>query len=296
MRTAVTALAAAGLLAGCAPAPDQTGLDVTADVVSPVAKDEAIAALLPPEVRDSGVLKFGSSIGGPPAAFYLPDNTTAVGLDVDIADAVGRVLGVRVERQEASFEAILPALGSGKFQVGTGNFGVTEERKKTIDFVTYVDDGQGFAVRSDSDLPPVTDVVQLCGLTIGTGAGTTFESTLNAQQHRCAEAGRPPYQVQVFKERSANYSALQQGKVDVVMNTINGLHHATSQQPNLRYLNDFRRLDVGFALAKGSPLAPALQAAVDKLIADGSYQRILRKWGVEPSAIPRSQISPPELR
>ncbi|MER6992199.1 ABC transporter substrate-binding protein [Saccharopolyspora hirsuta] len=297
MRTTATALAAAALLAGCAPAPEPApGLDVGADVVSPVAKDESIAALLPPEVRESGVLKFGSSIGGPPAAFYLPDNRTAVGLDIDIAEAVARVLGVRVERQEAAFEAILPALGSGKFQVGTGNFGVTEERRKTIDFVTYIDDGQGFAVRRDSDLAPVTDIVQLCGRIIGTGAGTTFESTLNAQAHRCAEAGLPPYQVQVFSEQSASYSALRQGKIDVLMSTINGLRHATSQQPNLRFLNDFRRLDVGFALAKGSPLAPALQAAVNKLIEDGTYQRILQKWGIEPSAIERSEISPPERR
>ncbi|SEF74230.1 amino acid ABC transporter substrate-binding protein, PAAT family (TC 3.A.1.3.-) [Saccharopolyspora kobensis] len=297
VRTAVTAVIAAGLLAGCAPPPDQnSGLDVGADVVSPVAKDEAVAALLPPEVREAGVLRFGSSIGSPPSPFHLPDNRTAVGLDIDITDAVARVLGVRVERQEAAFEAILPALGSGKFQVGTGNFGVTEERRKTIDFVTYIDDGQGFAVRQDSDLAPVTDIAQLCGRIVGTGAGTTFESTLNAQVHRCAEAGLPPYQVQVFSEQSASYSALRQGKVDVLMSTINGLRHATSQQSNLRFLNDFRRLDVGFALAKGSPLAPALQAAVNKLIADGTYQRILRKWGVEPSAIETSRISPPELR
>ncbi|MER7012463.1 ABC transporter substrate-binding protein [Saccharopolyspora sp. NPDC000359] len=297
MRTTATALAAAALLAGCAPAPEAApGLDVTTDVVSPVAEDAAIAALLPPEVRESGVLRFGSSIGGPPAAFYLPDNRTAVGLDIDIAEAVARVLGVRVERQEAAFEAILPALGSGRFQVGTGNFGVTEERRRTIDFVTYIDDGQGFAVRQDSDLAPVTDIVQLCGRIIGTGAGTTFESTLNAQQHRCAEAGLPPYQVQVFSEQSASYSALRQGRVDVLMSTINGLRHATAQQPDLRFLNDFRRLDVGFALAKGSPLAPALQAAVNKLIEDGTYQRILRKWGIEPSAIERSEISPPEQR
>lgn len=56
------------------------------------------------------------------------------------------------------------------------------------------------------------------------------------------------------------------------------------------------RLDVGFALKKGSALAPPLRAAVDKLISDGTYDRILRKWGTQPSAIGQSQISPPEIR
>jgi polar amino acid transport system substrate-binding protein len=299
LRTAVVLLAAGALLAGCSsglatdPAP---GLDVNTDVVSSVPKDEAVASLLPPEVRQSGSLTFGSSIGTPPSAFYLADNRTVVGQDVDIANAVARVLGVRIDRREAAFEAILPALGSGKFQVGTGNFGVTEERKKTIDFVTYIDDGQGFAVRRDSDLAEITDVTQLCGRTIGTGAGTTFEATLNANRDRCAQVGRAPYEVQVFAEQSAMYSALQQGKVEVLMSTINGLRYATTQQPGLRFLNEFRRLDVGFALPKSSPLAPALQAAVNRLIADGTYQRILHKWGTTASAIPSSQINPTETR
>ncbi|MGW5642072.1 ABC transporter substrate-binding protein [Saccharopolyspora sp. NPDC003752] len=299
-RTIVVMLAAAGLLAGCAPGAIPTeaapGLDATADVVSAVPKDDAIAALLPPDVRQAGALTFGSSLdGSPPGAFYLPDNRTAVGVDIDIAEAVARVLGVRIDRQDAAFDTILPALGSGKFQVGTGNFGVTEERKKTVDFVTYLNDGQGLAVRQDSDLAPVTDVTQLCGRTIGTGAGTTFETTLNAHQHRCGELGRPAYQVLVFKEMSAQYSALQQGKVDVLMSTINGLRYTVSQQPNLRFLNEFRRLNVGFALPKDSPLAPALQAAVNKLIQDGTYERIVRKWGVEASAIGTSETNPPEL-
>ncbi|WP_190824569.1 transporter substrate-binding domain-containing protein [Saccharopolyspora pogona] len=95
---------------------------------------------------------------------------------------------------------------------------------------------------------------------------------------------------------SAQFSALQQGKVDVLMSTINGLRYTVGRQPNLRFLNEFRRLNVGFALDKGSPLAPALQAAVNKLIADGSYERIVRKWGVEASAIQTSETNPPELR
>ncbi|WP_338604193.1 hypothetical protein [Saccharopolyspora sp. SCSIO 74807] len=80
------------------------------------------------------------------------------------------------------------------------------------------------------------------------------------------------------------------------MSTTNGLRYAAAQQPAIRFSNEFRRLDVGFALPAGSPLAPALQAAVHKLIKTGEYQRILRKWGVQPSAIGESQISPPEIR
>lgn len=157
----------------------------TDDPVAAVRKVDSAAALLPADVREAGKLKVGSSIGFPPGAYY-PNGTdkAPAGQDIDLADAVAKVLGVELERQDASFETILPALGSGKYDFGTGNFGVTAERLKTIDFVTYINDGQGFAVkRGNTELKgKVTDLTQLCGLTIGTGAGTTFEATLTAQK------------------------------------------------------------------------------------------------------------------
>jgi polar amino acid transport system substrate-binding protein len=269
----------------------------TADVLSAVVKDDAVAALLPDAAKQAGVVKFASSVGStPPSAFYAEDNKTVQGVDIEIAAAVGQVLGVKIDREVASFEAILPALSSGKYEVGTGNFGVTEARKKTIDFVTYINDGQGFAVRKGDDrVKEVKKLDQLCGLKIGTGAGTTFEATLEKEKHVCPDAGKPEYEVLSFADNGAIYLGLQQQHIDVIMSTINGLRHAASEQPGLQFLNEFKRLDVGFAFKKGSPLAPAFQAAVNKLIKDGTYGKILEKWGTGDSAIPESRISPPEL-
>ncbi|NUT45745.1 MAG: ABC transporter substrate-binding protein [Saccharothrix sp.] len=289
------------VVSGCAVPADATdpaasGVRPDVDVLSGVSKDDAVAALLPAAVREAGVVKFGSSVGGqPPSSYYAEDNKTVLGLDIDMAEAVAKVLGLRVDREVASFETILPSLASGKFDVGTGNFGVTEARKKTIDFVTYVNDGQGFAVRADDDrVREVPNLLALCGLKIGTGAGTTFEATLEREKHVCPDAGRPAYEVLSFAENAAIHLGLQQRHIDVVMSTINGLRHAAANQPNLRFLGEFKRLDVGFAFAKGSPLAPAFQAAVNELISNGTYGRILDKWGTSDSAIPESSISPPE--
>ncbi|MFI6643408.1 ABC transporter substrate-binding protein [Streptomyces sp. NPDC050504] len=283
---------------GAAPAGAAKGRGAipTTDVVSKVAKDAAAARLLPADVRERGSLTIASSVGNPPGAAYLPNGRTVAGQDIDFADAAAKVLGLELKREVAAFEVILPALGSGKYDLGTGNFGVTDERRRTIDFVTYINDGQGFAVRADSKLGEVRDLLQLCGLTVATGAGTTFEATLSENRPRCGEAGKKPYEVKTFADTAAVYLSLQQGRSDVVMNTINGLRYAVAQQDGLRFLNEYKRLDVGFALKKGSPLAPALQAAVNRLKQDGTYDRILKKWGTTPSAIEASRISPPEVK
>ncbi|MEV2194968.1 transporter substrate-binding domain-containing protein [Streptomyces phaeochromogenes] len=200
-------------------------------------------------------------------------------------------------RTDASAAKLLPAgTDSLSLAVSVGNFGVTDERRKTIDFVTYINDGQGFATREDSKPDKVTDLAQLCGLNVATGAGTTFEATLEENKHVCSDAGEKAYKVQTYSEQGANWSSLQQGRSDIVMSTINGLRYAVAQQEGLKFLNEFHRLDVGFAFKKGTKLAPAFQAAVNKLIADGTYDRILKKWGTTGSAIEKSEISPQELK
>ncbi|MFB6846875.1 ABC transporter substrate-binding protein [Streptomyces sp. NPDC056373] len=289
-----------GATSGAAPAGAQASPAPTDDPVAAVRRVDSVAALLPAGIRTSGKLRIGSSVGSPPGAYYPngPGKAPA-GQDIDIADAVAKVLGVKPDRQDASFETILPALGSGKYDVGTGNFGVTTQRLKTVDFVTYIDDGQGFAVKRGSSAvgKKVTDLTQLCGLTIGTGAGTTFESTLAAHKDICAEAGKKPYEVKVYSENGATLTALRQGRIDVIMSTINGLRHQAAQPAaQTTFLGEYHRLDVGFAFKKGSPLTKAFRAAVDELIENGTYARILEKWGTSASAIDTSRINPPEHR
>ncbi|MEU1043062.1 ABC transporter substrate-binding protein [Streptomyces sp. NPDC005551] len=279
---------------GDAEAAADSGTIPTTDVVSSVTKDPAAARLLPSGV-DSLTVAISVS-GQPPGTSYLEDGKTLSGQDVDFANAVARTLGIKLKHEAASFEAILPALDSGKYDFGASNFGVTDERRRTIDFVTYVNDGQGFATREDSELGKVTDLKQLCGLNVATSAGTTFETTLEQNRKLCTDAGEKAYKVQTYSEQGAIWSSLQQGRSDVVMSTINGLRYAVAHQKGVKFLNEFHRLDVGFAFKKDTKLAPAFQAAVNRLIADGTYQKILKKWGTTGSGIEKSRISPPEIK
>ena len=294
--------AATLLLAACGSGTDDDAVNAaaksdeipTTDVVSAIKKDDAAAKLLPSGTTS---LTLAVSVSGqPPGTSILDDGKTLAGQDIDFANAVAKVLGIKLDTQQASFEAILPALDSGKYDLGVGNFGVTDERRKTIDFVTYINDGQGFATRKDSKLTKVTDLKQLCGLNIATGAGTTFEATLEENKHLCTDAGDKAYKVQTYNEQGAIWSSLQQGRSDVVMSTINGLRYAVAHQSGVKFLNEYHRLDVGFAFKKDTKLTPAFQAAVNKLIADGTYAEILKKWGTSGSAITKSEISPPELK
>ncbi|WP_405010108.1 ABC transporter substrate-binding protein [Kitasatospora sp. NBC_01539] len=287
------------LLAACGSGTEKIPEDTRAadlgreDVVSAVQKDTALAAKLPAELRASGVLRIGSGIGVVPIAFSPEDGGPPRGLDIDVSEAVARLLGLKVERTHVSGATLITGLNAGRYELGTANLGVTEERKQAIDFVLYKTDGTGFAVRKDSTLQKVDDLTQLCGLKVGTGTGTSYEADLAKATKQCAAQGRPPITVNTYSDAAAHFLALRQGHVDLLMTTSSVLRYAATQQPDLRYLNELERKNVGLAVKKGSPLAEPLKDAVNLLIKDGTYTRILTKWGVKESAVPASVVNPP---
>ncbi|MEW2549529.1 ABC transporter substrate-binding protein [Streptomyces sp. NPDC047002] len=285
------------LLIGCGAADDvpedaqarQLGAQ---DVVSAVHKDAELSVTLPAEVRKSGVLRVGSAIGVPPIAFSPEDGGPPRGVDIDVIDAVARVLGLKVRRAHVSGASLITGLDAGHYQVGTANLAVTEEREQVLDFVLYLTDGSGFAVRDDSALKQVKSLAQLCGLKVGTGTGTTFETELQTASRTCVAGGGKPIGISTYPDAAAHFLALRQGRVDVLMTSSSVLRYAATQQPGLRYLNEIERKNVGLAVKKGSLLAGPLKGAVDHLIEDGTYDRILKKWHLRAAAVPAARINP----
>ncbi|MBT2415280.1 ABC transporter substrate-binding protein [Streptomyces sp. ISL-12] len=263
------------------------------DVVSAVHEDPAISAALPAKLRESGKLRIGSGIGVPPVAFSPEDGGPPRGVDIDVSEAAARVLGLKVERKHVSGASLITGLNAGRYDLGTANLSVTEERKQALDFVLYITDGTGFAVRDDSELKEVDDLKRLCGLRVGTGTGTTFEADLEAASKECVADDRKPITISTYPDAAAHFLALRQGRVDVLMTTSSVLRYAATQQPDLRYLNEIERKNIGLAVMKGSPLAEPLKDAVNQLIKDGTYARILKKWQLEPAAVEKSVVNPP---
>jgi polar amino acid transport system substrate-binding protein len=297
------ALGATVVLAGCGSSSAAVGLSPSAapsyptgDVVSAIATDSAIAATLPAAIRSRGTLILGTTItpgvNGLPHGGQLPDGTN-IGLDVDLRNAVAKVLGLKWDVQNGTFPTIIPGVQNGKYDVGMDNFGVTKPREQVVDFATYLTDGQAFLAPSSSDLTQVTDITDLCGKTLATSPGSTFQQILESSKAKCAAGGKQPYAVQYFADTAPIWLGLANGKIDVYFGPTLSLKYDATHIPNTKFLSQFSSTPVGFVTAKGSPIATALSAAVNKLIATGDYAKILSKWGVTDSGIPKSAINPP---
>ncbi|SDJ04086.1 amino acid ABC transporter substrate-binding protein, PAAT family [Frankineae bacterium MT45] len=265
------------------------------DVVSAIAADPKLKAELPAANQASGKITLGTTLA--PGVAGLPHGGQVdgkyVGLDVDLRNAIGNVLGVTWDVQNGTFVTIIPGVQNGKYEVGQDNFGATKAREKVVDFASYLTDGQSFLGSSSVKVDKVSDITDVCGLTIATSPGSTFQQILSSSAGKCAAAGKPDFKVQYFADSAPIFLGLANGKVDAYFGPTLSLQYDATHVPNTKYLGQLSSTVVGFVTAKNSPTAKAISDAVNELIANGDYTKILNKWGVlAGSGITQSQVNP----
>ncbi len=287
--------AAGGASSGAAASGASTAIP-TQDVVSSVQTDPALKAELPAAVRSSGTITLGTvkAVGtsGLPHGGQTPDGKD-IGLDVDLRNAVAKVLGVSWDVQYGTFPTVIPGVQNGKYDVGQANFGATRAREKVVDFTTYLNDGQSFLGAAGLKIDSAAGITDLCGYNVATSPGTTFQQLLTDGASKCAAAGRSPYKVQYFADTAPIFLGLANGKIDIEFGPTLALKYDAAHIPGTKYLGQVGSTPVGFVTAKGSPLAKVLSDAVNKLIATGDYAKIFAKWGVPGTGVLSSVVNPP---
>jgi polar amino acid transport system substrate-binding protein len=108
----------------------------------------------------------------PPEEFLEGD--TLVGIQPDIALALSEVMGVKMTNASVGgFDTLIPGVVSGRYDMSSGDFGVTADRLKQVDFVTEFPIGTGFAVKKGSSIK-IEKAADLCGHSVGVQAGSYF--------------------------------------------------------------------------------------------------------------------------
>jgi polar amino acid transport system substrate-binding protein len=271
----------------------------TQDRVHTEPNQEAID-LLPAGLVDDGVLRVATSPFSAPLAFYADDNATAIGNETDIAQLVADALGLELELVPTAWENWPLATRSGEVDATVSNVTVTEERKQLFDFSSYRVDTLGFLAQSGSDVV-VDEPADVAGLTIAVGSGTNQEKILLAWDEENQAAGLEPVDVQYFENDGDTTLALQSGRLDLTFGP-----NATAAYKAATAPEDFAVVgavnggwpdtaQIAVATAKDNGLAPAVTAALNAAIADGTYAEVLERWGLASEAVEKSETNPPGL-
>ena len=265
-------------------------------------KNDAIAAELPADVGNSGVLVIGSGGAGggiPPLAFTAEDNKTPIGVEIDVADLIASILGLKPKAETTSFENLFLGLDSGRFNVGISNIGVSELRKQKYDFATYRLGLHAFEAKKGSGLK-VSGAADIAGKTVAVASGTLQEAILLRWNQENIKAGRAPAELKYYQLSTDYYLALQSGRVQLYLgpNPVAAYHVATAKQTEIvgTVSSSFPITGlVGVATKKGNGLVKPLSDALNVAIKDGSYAKVLAKWGLQSEAVTKSEVNPPGL-
>ncbi|MEV6978285.1 ABC transporter substrate-binding protein [Kitasatospora sp. NPDC093806] len=258
-----------------------------------VSADASLAALVPADVKSGGKLVVAADASYAPNEFQDASGKI-IGMDVDLATLIGQKLGLTVEVQNSPFTAIIPGISANKFQLGMSSFTDTKEREGQVDMVTYFLAGTSAAVKKGN--PDKIDLKDLCGKKIAVQTGTTQADTIkDTITPDCVKAGKPgvPNDGDKFDLQTDVTTAMVSGRDQVMLADSPVIDYALKQtNGQLEQLGDVEgKAPYGVVLAKGSPLTKAVQAAIQSLMDDGSYKKVLEKWGVQAGAIDKSVIN-----
>ena len=258
---------------------------------SALKKNHALYRALPSDIKAKGILTIATDPTDPPFQFFSEANEL-IGAEIDLANAVGKVLGVKVEFVTSGFSAIIPGVEAGRFDASVSAFASTTARQKIVDFVTYFNSSRAFLYRKGT-LPNIKDETDLCGLKVAIPAGTTMATAIVGLSTNCTTAGKAAIAYSLYPDQATTVLAVRSGRGDL---TILSAHVSSWWQQNGDgefevLLRPTQGADFNGMVVRKGGLATVVQKAVQKLMDDGSFETIFTKWNIEKLKRAKAEIN-----
>lgn len=281
-------LVALAMVSACGTVADQ---NPTADkpAIPTAARDERLASMVPAEVKEDGTIVFGQDQTNPPTEFV--ENGHAVGMDLDLGTAVAQKLGLRATFENAQFDGIIPALKAGRYEAAMSSFNINADRVKEVDMVSYFVAGMSGVVLKGN--PDKVSLDALCGKTVAVQKGTLEVDDLTGRSAKCTEGGQPEITLQQFQNQTDANLALTAKRVQAMFADSPVVDYLVKQTGDtLETVGSvYNTAPYGLIVPKGKgEYAKAVQGALQALIDDGTYQKILDRWGVR-GAITTAEVN-----
>ena len=277
------------VLAGCGSSKSKSTQSTAESTPAPTV-NASIAAQVPARYKAKGSLTVASEAQYAPNEFIAPDGHTVIGMDPDLVSAIAAVMGLKTTVVNSTFEAIIPGLAAGRYDLGASSFTDTKEREKTVDFVTYLSVGQAFLTKANGG-PKPNALAELCGLSVSVEKGTIEFEEAEKQNKKCKAAGKP-IKLLVFPGQNDANLALSSGRAEVdYADSPIIAYQVRKLGVSVRSGPTFGTAPYGLALPKNSGLAKPVLEALKVLIADGTYASILKKWELQSAAISNPVIN-----
>jgi polar amino acid transport system substrate-binding protein len=289
-RLAGATLLLSGLLSGTVYAQD-------AKVAIPAQKmDQALHDKLPDAIKTAGEMTSVNSGSFPPYEIVTGSNALD-GATADLETALGQLLGIKIKDASVNgLSAQLSGIGANRYQLAMGPVGDFKTREDADTFVDWVQEYVVFAVEKGNP-KKINSLDDACGDRIAVQAGGSAEKVIKDQAAKCTTEGKKAIEVQSYADQPTAILAVRSKRADAFFSSQAPLTYFVQQSGGQLELaavgkpNGFSNLFQGAVVPKDSPLAQVLLGGIQQLMANGTYQAIMKKWGLENNMISKPGIN-----
>ncbi len=241
----------------------------------------ALHDTLPQEYKDNGIKAAVFNDWAPDE--FLDSDGQLKGWSVDVAKEMEERLGVPFTFEGTSFDAIIPGLQSKRFDAGFSSFGTTAERLKTLDFVSQRKIGTSFAYPADSKLD-IKTAADACGLTVAVLNGSWDIGLL--EKLNANECKDKPVIMQTHGTQAQAELAVRSQRAEATVAGSVKLAYMAKQTGDLKVSElVLSPVNSCIGVRKGDPLGQVMTDAIQSMIDDGTYEKIMAKWGLNDSGM-----------
>lgn len=232
-------------------------------------------------VKQAGVIRAGIRFDFPPVS-YIDDQGNWIGFDVDIAEEIGRRLGVKLEKVKVDETTRITLLQSGQIDLAVASMNHTHKREEAIDFSqTYFWGNQTFLVQSGK----FAQLEDLFGKTVAMNKGS---SAIDGWKKWAEAHGGQAGQIVEFSDKQEALQALKNGAVEGYGEDNIPLLGLAAGDPNLVLLpGGFNPVRYGIGLPENdSDWRDQINFILQDMMADGTFQVIYERWFGPTTATP----------
>jgi polar amino acid transport system substrate-binding protein len=284
-----TAASGAAASFSAAPAPAE---DLAKSVIDGITPNAELTAALPESIRTEGI-KMTTSEGYPPMELLATDGKTLIGVDPSLGRAIANKLGVKITINNEDFNAQIPGITTGRYDIIMSSMTDNAERRKTVTFVDYVQAGNGWVVKKGNPAG-MGDPTTACGKTVAVVDNGSSLALAEGFDKDCKAAGKDGLKILKFSGDQDAILQVRNNRADAGINDypVAAYRAQTSEGALEAVAIEGDESVWGIAMKQDNKeLIDAMQKALQELIDDGSYEKILGAWNVQQMAIDTATIN-----
>jgi polar amino acid transport system substrate-binding protein len=244
----------------------------------------AMAQDLPARIKDAGKLVIATMPNYPPITYKDPATNVLQGFDIELGEAIGKELGLKVEWQEIAFAQMLPSLQTGRVDLAMAGMSDKKARQETADFVDYMKSGAQFYT-SKALAGEIKSVDDLCGKSVGASRSTDWPAQITAwSEANCVAKGKPAINVMGTEGSADARTQIKSQRLQAAAQGNETLPYNQKLEPDTYVTlgEAFSQSLAGIPVLKSeTQLRDAVKVALEKLQANGTYDALLEKYGLK---------------